>query len=226
MSTEIISIVKSIPDRQPVTITITDTTGRRTELQGIYKESDPPAFFLLFPPDTIPDNIDKGRQCLCIGQDIDDGAVSFAAAVVEVPNNRVMELIAKKSIRPEDFREYFRITIKAPIEVLYDPQDGSGEEHILELDGETVDLSQTGVLSVLSDECRVKKPVMITLNLPNPAETIVCSGRVIRSKRIRKNRWLTAFHFDNLSSRSREIIAKNCFAEQRRQLRENIQTAG
>jgi len=68
--------------------------------------------------------------------------------------------------------------------------------------------------------------MMMEINLPNPAETIICSASMVRIKRIRKNRWLTAFHFENLSARSRDIIAKNCFAEQRRQLRENIRTAG
>ena len=93
--------------------------------------------------------------------------------------------------------------------------------------GETVDISQTGILTILTDECRAKKPVLIIeLNLPNPAKIIICSGRVVRSKRLRHNRWLTSFHFDNISANAQDIIAKNCFAEQRRQLRENIQTAG
>ena len=152
-------------------------------------------------------------------------SVTFAAKIIQILNNRVVQLVAQKAIRPEDLREYFRVNIKVQIAVFYDPGKSDGDEHPLKLDGETVDISQTGVLTILSDECNIKKPVMIEIDLPNPAETIICSGSVIRSKRIRKNRWLTAFHFDNISARSREIIAKNCFAEQRRQLRENIQTA-
>jgi hypothetical protein len=66
---------------------------------------------------------------------------------------------------------------------------------------------------------------MIEISLPNPAGLIICSGQVIRSERIRKNHWLTAFHFNNIPSDARELITKNCFAEQRRQLRDNIQTA-
>ena len=112
-----------------------------------------------------------------------------------------------------------------PIEIFHQPEESDVAEEPLELTGETVDISQTGVLSILSDECKISKQLSIELDLPNPAETIICAGYLIASKRIRKNRWLTSFHFDNLSSKSREIIAKNCFSAQRQQLRENIQTS-
>jgi hypothetical protein len=226
MSTDILPIVTSIPDSQPAAITLTDSTGRSVHLSCVFKESESPFFFLLFPPGTIPENIEKKKSCMLASHDEYGESVTFAAKIIQVLNNRVVELEAQKAIRPEDLREYFRVNIKVQITVFYDPGKSEVDEQPLELDGESVDISQTGVLTILSDECSIKKPVMIEINLPNPSETIICSGCVIRSKRIQKNRWLTAFHFDDISSRSREIIAKNCFAEQRRQLRENIQTAG
>lgn len=226
MSNDIKSIVNAIPDRQPASVTLTDSSGRSMQLTCVFKESEAPSFFLLFPPGAIPEDIDKNWSCMFTSRNASDESVTFHAEIVQFPNNRVIELLAQKAIRPEDLREYFRVNIKAKISVFYDPEKDEVDEQPLELDGETVDISQTGVLTILTDECRIRKPVMIEIDLPNPSDTIICSGCVIRSKRIRKNRWLTAFHFDNISSRSREIIAKNCFAEQRRQLRENIQTAG
>jgi hypothetical protein len=225
MTTDIASIVNAIPDRQPTNVTLTDTSGKRTQVSCVFKESSAPSFFLLFPPNTLPQKIDMDRPCALVSQDMYGETVTFAAKIVEIPNNRVIELIANKSIRPEDLREYFRVNIKAQVAVFYHPERDDEDEKAFELNGETVDISQTGVLTILSDECRIKKPVMIEISLPNPAGLIICSGHVIRSKRIRKNHWLTAFHFDNISSDAREIITKNCFVEQRRQLRENIQTA-
>ncbi len=225
MSTDILSIVNAIPDSQSAAITLTDSTGISMQLSCTFKESEAPSFFLLFPPGTIPENIEKSKPCMVTSRDEYGEAVTLAAKIVQITNTRVLELMAQKTIKPEDLREYFRVNIRAQIAVFFDPEEYDADEKPLELDGETVDISQTGVLTILSDECQSKKPVMIEINLPNPSETIICSGRLIRSKRIRKNRWLTAFHFDNISSRSREIIAKNCFAAQRRQLRENIQTS-
>lgn len=224
MSTDIISIVNSIPDRQPASLTVTDSTGTRMQLPCIFNESEAPAFFLLFSPGVIPDNIADDWRYALVCKDANDEPVTFSAKIIDQPNNRVIEMMAKKSIRPEDLREYFRVNLKAPTTVFYDPGKDEPDEQPLELEGETVDISQTGVLTILSGECHTARPVTIALSLPNPFETIVCTGCVIRSKRIREKHWLTSFHFDNISSKSRDIIAKNCFAEQRRQLRENIQT--
>lgn len=226
MSSDIITLVNSIPDRQQATVTLTNTAGGRIQVSCTFKESRAPSFFLLFPAGTLPEKIDTDRPCAMISRDAEGRNVSFAAKIVDIPNSRVIELIANKSIRPEDLREYFRVNIKAPVEVFYHPQNDDEDEEPMELGGETVDISQTGVLTILSKECKIYKPVTIELSLPNPPELVICSGRVVRSKRLPHNRWLTSFHFDNISSSARDIIAKNCFAEQRRQLRENIQTAG
>jgi c-di-GMP-binding flagellar brake protein YcgR len=225
MYTYIITIVNAIPDGQTATVTLTDSSGQRRQFNCVFKESEAPSFYLLFSPGTIPEDIQKNWRCILVSNDSEGEPITFSAKIVEISNNRVIELEARKSIRPEDLREYFRVNLKMPIEIFHEPEKSDAEEESLELTGETVDISQTGVLSILSDECKITKPLSIELDLPNPAETIICSGRLIRSKRIRKNRWLTSFHFDNLSSSSRELIAKNCFSAQRQQLRENIQTS-
>ncbi len=224
MSTDIIAIVASIPDRQPASLTVIDPAGKAIQLSCNFKESEAPGFFLLFSPGTIPENIGKDWRCVLISKDTHGETVTFSAKIVELLNSRVIELMAKKSIRPEDLREYFRVNLKAPVEISYDPGQIDKDEQPLDLGGETVDISQTGMLTILTDECRTTLPVIIELKLPNPAETVICTGCVVRSKRIRKGRWLTSFHFDKISDKARDIIAKNCFAEQRRQLRENIHT--
>ena len=224
MSTDIISIVNTIPDRQPASLALTDANGNRMQLPCIYKKSEAPAFFLLFTPGALPENISKDWRCALVCRDEGDEPITFSAKIVELPNNRVIELVARKSLRPEDLREYFRVNLKMPVTVFYTVEQDNLDEAPLELTGETVDISQTGVLTILRDECTRTKPMTIELDLPNPAETIICTGCLVRSKRIRKNHWLTSFHFADISAKSRDLIAKNCFAEQRRQLRENIQT--
>jgi hypothetical protein len=225
MPNDLITLIDSIPDRQPAQVVLTNTGGKRIQAPGVFKVSTAPSFFLLFPVGTLPEKIDADRPCAMVSRDRRGKTVTFAAKIVDIPSTRVIELIADKSLRPEDLREYFRVNIKAPVEVFYDSQNDDEDEEAAELGGETVDISQTGVLAILTDECRSNKPVIIELKLPNPAELVTCSGRVVRSKRLRHNRWLTSFHFDNISSSAQDIIAKNCFAEQRRQLRENVQTA-
>jgi len=224
MSVDIIAIVNAIPDSQPASVTMTDSSGTRRQLNCVFKESDAPSFFLLFAPGTIPDDIQKSWRCVLISKDTDGEPITFSAKITDLASNRVIELVAQKSIRPEDLREFFRVNLRMPIEIFYEPEDSDVDEQPIEFKGETVDISQTGVLSILSDECKITKPVSLELSLPNPAETIICSGNTIRCKRLKKNRWLTSFHFNDLSSRSRDLIAKNCFAAQRKQLRENIET--
>ncbi len=223
MSTDIIAIVDSIPDRQEASLTLTDLTGKSMQLPCIFNESEAPSFFLLFSPGSLPEDINKDWHCTLVINDANDEPVTFSTKIVEIPNNRVIEMVAKKSIRLEDLREYFRINLKAQVAVSYDPGENDRNEHPLNLKGETVDLSQSGVLTILLDECRTAEPVILELKLPNPADTVICTGRVIQSKRMRTNRWLTSFRFDRITTKARDIIVKNCFAEQRRQLRENIQ---
>lgn len=226
MAIDISSRVDSIPDRQPASVTLIDQNGGRIHLDCIFNQSTSPSFILLFPSGALPPAIENTWRCILVSKDITGAPVTFAAKIKGLPNGRVIEAIAQDSIRPEDLRDYFRVNLKAPIDIFYDPIESDRAVQPFEISGETVDISQSGVLSILEAECKISQIVSIELDLPNPAETIICSGKMVRCKRIRKNRWLTAFHFESISPKAREIVAKNCFSEQRRQLRENIQTAG
>lgn len=221
---EILPLVKSIPDGQAATVTLTDSTGKRRLHECVFKESIAPAFFLVFPRDEAPQDIDIGNQCPLVSRDREGNAVAFLAEIEAINKNHVVELVAKKAVRPEDLREYFRVDLRTHIVVRFYLQQQGTETLQWQLTGETVDLSQSGVLAFFPDECQDKHPIEIELHLHNPAETIHCIGHIVRMQRLRKNRWLTSFHFDEISTRSRDLIAMNCFAEQRRQLREKVQT--
>jgi len=221
---ELLQLVKSIPDGQSATITLTDLAGSRKYLQGVFKESNPPAFLFLCRPGEIPDALDTSRQCPFSSQDRSAVDVALIADIVEKTSNRALELVAIKTVKAEDLRQFFRVTLRAKISIRFYPDNPEDKRQPWEMTGETMDISQSGVLAILPEECRNQSDLDIEITLLNPSKSIFCTGHLIRSKRLKKDRWLTSFHFDEISSGDRDAIAKNCFAEQRRQLREKGQT--
>jgi len=219
----IISRVKSISDGKDATITLTDTNGERKTFDCIFKESIAPSFFLLFSSDNLPRNIASDTQFPFTSIDDEGHTVSFSAEFSSAQNSRIIEFTAKKAVNLEDFRDFFRVNITVPINVTHSPIESSSQNDSWSLDGKTVDISQSGVLAFLPEECQDTSSLEIEISLPSPQRIVFCVGHAIRIKRVRKHKWLTALHFDQLSSDDRDIIAMNCLAEQRRQLRENIQ---
>jgi hypothetical protein len=217
-------LVKSLPDGQPATIILTDTLGGTVHLPCIYKESEAPSFFLLFLPGVLPVELDRSRQCPLACQDRNGKDVSLVSEIVALNDRRRVELVAKKKVRPEDIRDFFRVDIRTGIVVRFFPENDNGEQQPWEIAGETVDISQSGVLTILPEECRNTTALDLEINLTDPVKKIYCTGHVVRSKRFRKNCWQTSFRFDEISSTAKDAIAKNCFAEQRRQLREKVKT--
>lgn len=217
-------LVKTLPDGQPATITLTDALGATVHLPCIYKESEAPSFFLLFLPGVLPEKLDRSQLCPLACQDRNGKDVSLVAEIVALNDRRRVELVAKKSVRPEDIRDYFRVDIRTGIVIRFFPENDNGEQHPWEMEGETIDISQSGILTILPEECRNTKALELEINLTDPVKKIYCTGHVVRSKRLRKNRWQTSFRFDEISSTAKDAIAKNCFTEQRRQLREKVKT--
>ena len=218
-------LIKSILDNVPATIALTNQKGKRIRYNCTFKESEPPCFFLIFPPDQIPADVDVKKSAPFVGTDKNGDSVSFSASIIDQKNSKIYELVAKKSMNPEDLRENFRINLQTSITVSFDPEPGDATQESWELEGKVVDLSQSGVLTILPEECKNTKSIFLEIDLTEPRKTIGCIGHVIRVKRIKKNRWLTSFHFESISQEAVDNIATNCFAEQRRQLRENISTS-
>jgi hypothetical protein len=221
---EIYQLVQSIPDGQSATITVSDQNGNRKYLQGVFKESSPPFFFFRCKQEDLPGNLDTSRQCPFTSQDQNSQDVALIADIKDIINTNTIELVAKKTINAEDLRQFFRVTLRAPITVSFFPEESNDKREEWQITGETMDLSQSGVLAMLTAECRDTKNLDIELDLQNPIKKAFCVGHVVRTKRLKKDRWLTSFHFDQVSSTDLDAIAKNCFAEQRRQLRDKGQT--
>lgn len=221
---KILQLVRSIPDGQAASITLIDLAGERIHLQGVYKESEAPNFFFLALPGQLPETLDVSRQCPFSSQDRNAEDVSFIADIIEISGNRALELVARKTVRSEDLRQFFRVTLRTRIFIRFFPKNPDSDEQQWEITGETVDISQSGVLTLLPIECPNVTDLDLEIEFTTPRKNVFCTSHVIRSKRLKKGRWLTSFHFDEISAVDRDAIAKNCFAEQRRQLRDKGQT--
>lgn len=223
---DIAHIVNAIPDKRRTTAVVFEPSGKRKRLNCLFKEGQSPGFYLLCPPGSVGETIDKSQQCLMTSNDANGNPVALAAEIIDISNNRVIDLLAIEVIEPQDLREFFRVNMRVKLTISFQPDKNDTESHAWDMEGQTIDISQSGLLAFFPEECPNKKNIIIQMILPNPEKTIFCMGHVIRSSKVRKDRWRTAFHFDEITGKNQDLVAKNCFAEQRKQLRERVNTEG
>jgi hypothetical protein len=223
MPSSLVDIIKKIQDSQSAEIKIQLTDGNSVQLKCIYKESVSPHFFLVFPPKQLPTNINTNLSCLVVVKD-EERTVTFQAGIETIKGDRILELFAQKPIDPTTMRSFYRVDLRTSITANYEP--GPEERaHAWTFTGETLDLSGGGALAIFPAEFVNKQRIILHIKLPSTDRDIHCSAHVIRMVRLRKDRWQIALHFDNLSQKEKDFIVSCCLSEQRRQLRERIQTA-
>lgn len=219
------NLIKALKDSQSAKIKLQLLSGQVVHLDCIYKESVAPNFFVVFPPGVIPKSLDTKKVCSVSVNDHAGVPVALTAKIVEVTSDRSIELTAATTIDPTSLREYFRVDLRTAITISYQAPDGK-EARNWSISGQTIDISACGVLGLFPDEARNKHNIFIEISLTYPEKTIFCIGHVVRTNRLRGGRWQIALHYDNITTKNRDAITTNCLWEQRRQLRENIQTAG
>lgn len=224
---ELIDQLESIADRQTCAVTVYDTQGKKHLCKGFYAPKHGAEFALDFPHGVLPLEIDTKQHCtFTTTPDAMRQAISCAAKIVG-QLGRTLEFLAVEPSDPAALRQWFRINFRLPITVTHRPElEGKKGNLFWRMNGQTVDISRTGLLSILERECPHMSPIHIVVELPDPAFLMECVGHVVRIKRLTKTRWLTAFHFDDIAPEVAEAITTNCMREQRRQIRDNIQTAG
>jgi c-di-GMP-binding flagellar brake protein YcgR len=218
----LVNLIKNIRDSQPAEINLQLLQGGSVQLKCVYKESNAPNFFLVFPPKHLPDNIDTSKGCLVVVKD-DENSITFKAGIEQVKGDRILELFAQKTIEPSSLRTYYRADLRTSISASYEP----GPEERAQpwtFDGETLDLSGGGALAIFPAEFPNQQRISVHIPLPHSDQEIHCLSHVVRMKRLRKERWQIALQFDNLSQKERDRIVTCCLSEQRRQLREKVQT--
>lgn len=221
----LINLIKSIKDSQPALIKLYTTSGKDIHLDCIYKESIAPNFYLVFPPGKIPDDLDINKSCAISFHDDSTKSPALTAKIAEISSDRSIELTATTTIDPSSLREYFRIDIRTRVTITYEGGSKSNESRKWSYEGQTLDLSGSGVLGLFHNQPSTKNNIFIEISLTYPEKKIICIGHIVRIRRLRGGKWQVALHFDNISQKNRDAIITNCFWEQRRQLRERIQTS-
>lgn len=221
---ELINLIKSIKDSQSATIQLHTTEGAVVHLDCIYKESIAPNFFVVFPPGKIPDNLDTKKPCFISFHDDSRDSPALNAKIAEVTNDRTIELTGTTTIDPSSLREYFRVDFRTRISINFEPGSQNGNSRSWSLEGHTLDLSSSGVLALFADEPRNNHGIFIEINLVHPEKKMICIGHIVRTRRLRRGNFQVAMHFDNITQKNRDALITNCLWEQRRQLRERIQT--
>lgn len=217
------NLVKSIQDNQPASIQLATTEGYAVSIDCVYKESHAPSFFLVFPPGSIPPDVDTTAPCLVTLADETGTSFAITARILDVTSERSIELTATKAIDPTTLREYFRVDLRTALTISYEAMD-PGSSRNWQLKGQTLDISGSGVLGIFADAPSNNQNIFIDIRLTHPEKFIQCIGHVVRTNRLRGGRWQVALHFDNITTKDRDAIITNCLWEQRRQLRERVQT--
>ncbi len=216
------SIVKGIQDSQKARIKLTTLDGRKIHLDCIFKESNALHFFLVFPPNTLPNNIDldKKHPVSVIYQ---SNPILLVATVVAYNGSDTLELIAKDTVDPVSLREYFRVNMTTTIRASFKEDKKKVHSQNWSMTGKTQDLSATGVLALFPSEPKDKNQILLEIHLPDTHMTVKATAHVVRTRRLRKMRWQVAYHFDRINNRARDQIIQCCLREQRKLLRDKVQ---
>ncbi len=218
--------INNIPDAKPVKIFLPlQATDHRYRQHCIFQKTIAPGFNLLFEPGSLPVNtIDSKSPCI-INLDMAGQSVSIEAMIKQVVNAQVLEMIASKTINHEEMRNYFRVDYTMPIIASSRFPEGFGttEEH-WKISGTTIDMSGSGLLAFFHKKPPADKLVKLQLPLPDDkTEVISFLARPIRTSEVDENRYVVAYHYDEINDEDRDRIVGQCLITQRRLLRLKIQ---
>ncbi len=223
MSSSINEIIKAIKDSQPAQINIPLKNAPPVQLKCIYKESMAPLFFLIFPPKKIPENIDRSKACN-VSINHNDTSITISAVIEHIKGDRTLELVGKNTVDPSSLRNFFRVSMRVSVTASYEPGPEETRSHSWSLSGKTLDLSGSGLLAIFSNEFINHNRVQLDFKLPHNNRSVKITCKVIRQKRLRKNKWQVALCFESVKHQDRDFIISSCLQEQRKQLREKVQT--
>jgi len=215
-------LIEKLKDGSEATIDLPDKNGDEHRLNALYIKGDAPCFELFFPPQAWKSSaLALGVNCQ-ITVRYKGVPVNLIAELDQILSDRKLRFIAREPIKPEALREYFRVSINTIINIGYIPGPREVKTRKWKMIGTTVDLSASGVLGLFAEKPLSTNRIQIRITDPATQRTISCRGHVVRTYRMRKQRYQVALHFDNLEQNVRDKLIACCFAEQRKQLRKNV----
>ena len=218
------AILSSIPDGKPVRVFLPLRNSReRLRLQGLCREISPPKFSLLFPPGTLPLNEIDSQQSAIISVDMGGPTLSLEAKILEIDGTQTLRMILQKSINHEQLREFFRIDAVTGVIATSLQRSASGSAPWT-LNGESLDISGSGIL-VLFPQCPPEdKQARLTISLPITDDPpITAIAHTVRVQRQDDGHCEVAYHFDDISMEDRDRIVGHCLVLQRKMLRLKVQ---
>jgi len=215
-------ILAKLNDKAP---TIVDLPGIREETircKALFVKKELPCLELVFPPRSWEaTDLKIGADCN-LAVEHNGLTINLIARLDGVVRDRRLRFTAREPVAPESLRDYFRVSINTPIEASYIAGPKEIKNTTWKLTGTTLDLSGSGVLALFTEKPPSHQRIQLVITVPEEDTPIVCLASVVRAYRIRKNRFQVAFHFENLTPKTRDMLIACCMQEQRRQLRENV----
>nr|WP_321468874.1 PilZ domain-containing protein [uncultured Desulfobulbus sp.] len=220
----IVELLNRIKDHAPTVVDIPANDGENYRCKAVLLKKDATTVELVFPPNSWEENnLSIGAQCH-LAVEHEGQAINLIARLDQISGNRRLQLTPSEPVSPETLREYFRVMINIPIEASYIAGPREKNAKTWKMIGTTIDLSGSGVLAVFAERPQTLHNIQLVMTMPEDEPSIVCLADVVRTYRLRKNRYQVAFHFEVISSKTRDQVISCCLQEQRRQLRENVQT--
>jgi len=221
VTSSIVNVVKNLKDSAIAKVRLSFRDRESIHLDCVYKEADAPGFFLVFPPETIPDYIDFKETC-SVSINSEESSIVVSAKIQSRKNDRTLEMSAMEMLDPVSLREYFRVLYKTSIIASHEPSSAESRTRSWKIEGSTVDLSGTGVLGIFPKEFENRHNIFLDFDLPGLNKSVQCVAHVVRVRRIRKTRFQIALHFDHITRKNRDAVITACLQEQRRQLRQRM----
>lgn len=221
-----IDVLKDIPDGKPVRIFLPIINEPdKIRAQCLYQAAVSPGFTLIFEPGMLPaGDIDTHQPCI-ISIDMGGPTVSLEAMIQEVVNRQTLQMVVRKSISHEQMREFFRVDASTRVvSKSFHTKFFGDKNKPWEIQGQTVDISGSGILALFSEEPPAERPIRLEIALPSPETgTVKVLARQVRARQLKDGRYEVAYHFDDISTEDRDRIIGCCLVIQRKMLRLKVQ---
>ena len=216
-------ILNKLNDSSPVVVDIASNTEEAIRCKALLIKKETPLLELVFLPNSWEvGDLRIGGNCNMV-IDHNGDTVNLIARLDSVADPRRLHFTAREPIEPASLRDYFRVSANLPIEASYIAGPQEINVQTWKMIGTTIDLSGSGVLAMFPGKPPSNNRIQLIITRPDEETPIVCLANVIRSYRLRQNRYQVAFHFENIDSDTQDRIIACCFELQRRNLRLRVQ---